>query len=282
MQFRWALSVFPALAIVCATGASPAMAQSIEEQWKTCDNWTGDAAPAEVVRSCTAVLADGKGTAQTRAGAFHNRGAAYRLQGDLVRAITDYNEAIRLNPSDVDTFYIRGNAFAAQRDYDHAIADYSSAIRLDAGFAPAYNNRGGAYHMKRDFTHAIADFDEAIKLNPDYASAFSNRCRARALSGDQLDKARADCSKSLELRPDDASTLDTRGLVHLRDMNFAAAFDDYDAAYKLNAMQFGSLYGRGVAQLRMGRAEAGRADISLAMASDPSVASMFEQSGVRP
>ena len=104
----------------------------------------------------------------------------------------------------------------------------------------------------------------------------------RAFENGKLDLAQADCSKSLDLRPDDPSTLDTRGLVHLRGMEFSAAFDDYDAAYRLNDGQFGSLYGRGVAQLRLGRTDAGRADIAKATAHDPAVASLFAQSGITP
>ena len=284
---------FPALSAVLLVAAlaappvlaqtrRPAPAQSTEAQWAACDNLDGDHGPDAIIAGCNAVIQRGTGTSETLAAAYHNRGAAHRVKGDTDLAIADYNAALRLTPKDVDTLYIRGNAYASQHDYERAIADYDQAIKLDPEFAPAYNNRGGAYHMQRNYTRAIVDFDKAIALNDEYAAALANRCRARAALGQQLDLAQADCSKSLDLRPDDPSTLDTRGLVHLRGMEFSAAFDDYDAAYRLNDGQFGSLYGRGVAQLRLGRTDAGRADIAKATAHDPAVASLFAQSGITP
>ena len=42
--------------------------------------------------------------------AFHNRGLAYRAKGDLVRAIADYDEAIRLDPKYALAFNNRGIA----------------------------------------------------------------------------------------------------------------------------------------------------------------------------
>ncbi len=283
--------IFPAVFLL-VTAATAAQSQTsgarrggvptAATQWNICDNLDGDSGPDAVIAACSAVIAKGVGTAETMAGAYHNRGAAYRSEGQTDLAITDYNTALRLDPKDVDTLYIRGNAYASKRDYEHAIADYDEAIKLDPGFAPAYNNRGGAYHMQRNYVRAIADFDRAIALNDEYAAAFANRCRSRAASGERLDLAQADCSKSLALRPDDPPTLDTRGLVHLRGMEFAAAFDDYDAAWRLSDTQYGSLYGRGVAQLRLGRTDAGRADIANATAHDPSVAALYAQSGITP
>ena len=38
----------------------------------------------------------------------------------------------------------RGNAYKANGDLDRAIADYNQAIALDPKYALAYNNRGGS------------------------------------------------------------------------------------------------------------------------------------------
>ena len=41
--------------------------------------------------------------------------------------------------------------------------------------AAAYNRRGIAYGKKGEFDKAIADFTEAIRLKPDFAVAYLNR-----------------------------------------------------------------------------------------------------------
>ena len=47
-------------------------------------------------------------------------------------AIADFDAAIKLNPSDAQSFYNRGSALAEKREYDRAITDFDAAIKLDA------------------------------------------------------------------------------------------------------------------------------------------------------
>jgi len=58
---------------------------------------------------------------------FSDRGVTYMLKGDPNRAITDYNEAIRLVAK---TFFARGRAFQELGDLAHAIPDFGEAVRL--------------------------------------------------------------------------------------------------------------------------------------------------------
>src|SRR3712207_4675746 len=69
------------------------------------------------IAGCTQVLERGsRETTGTRAVAFNNRGVAYAAKGDLNRAITDFNEAIRLDPEDAYVFNNRGNAYRSRGD----------------------------------------------------------------------------------------------------------------------------------------------------------------------
>src|SRR5262249_32555256 len=86
-----------------------------------------------------------------------------------------WNEAIRLNPSDPQAYINRGVAYAGDANYESAIQDYTEAIRLKPDFAYAFGNRGAAYLNKDDYSHAIQDLTEAIRLNPEYSYAFYNR-----------------------------------------------------------------------------------------------------------
>jgi tetratricopeptide (TPR) repeat protein len=78
------------------------------------------------------------------------------------------------------------------------------------------------------------------------------------------------------------ATLDCRGLVHLRRGEFQAAVADYDAALRSANNFANSLYGRGVARLRLGQTGAGQGDIAAATALDASVAARFAGYGVSP
>jgi len=93
-----------------------------------------------------------------------------------------------------------GNRQAVYRDFDAAITDYSEAIRLDPKYALAFHNRGAAYANKGDRDRAIADYDEAIRLDPQYALAFCNRGRAKRAKGDETG-AGADINRANQLSP---------------------------------------------------------------------------------
>lgn len=78
--------------------------------------------------------------------------------------------------SELATFYHnRGLAMATAQDYDRAIADFGEALRIDPSYSPAYNDRGVAYRRKGDFDRAIQDYNEALRLNPKYGLALTNR-----------------------------------------------------------------------------------------------------------
>src|SRR5215467_1073897 len=68
--------------------------------------------------------------------AFISRGFAYERKGDVARAIADYDQAIRLNPTDARVY------------------------------ALTYTRRGMLYYNKGDHERAIADYDQAIRINP--------------------------------------------------------------------------------------------------------------------
>jgi tetratricopeptide (TPR) repeat protein len=56
---------------------------------------------------------------------------------------------------------------------DRAISDYGEALRLDPQ-ADLYNSRGELWWKKGDRPKALADFAAAIKLNPDHPAAKAN------------------------------------------------------------------------------------------------------------
>ncbi len=82
-----------------------------------------------------------------------------------------------------------------------AMADFDKAIEDDPNNADAYYARGFAFLSHGDaMLKAVADFNKAIELNPKYASAYLMRGRAYEALG-EMDKAKADRAKALELEP---------------------------------------------------------------------------------
>jgi tetratricopeptide (TPR) repeat protein len=68
----------------------------------------------------------------------------------------------------------RGAAFDRKDNIARAIDDYDDALRLDPTLADIFNTRGELYRRKGSRPKALADFGMAIKLNPDHAPAKAN------------------------------------------------------------------------------------------------------------
>jgi hypothetical protein len=69
-----------------------------------------------------------------------------------------------LNPKLSQAYNNRGNVKIAKGDLVGAMADYNQAIKLNPKYALAYQNRGNAKRMKGDLDGAVADFNRAVKL----------------------------------------------------------------------------------------------------------------------
>ena len=58
---------------------------------------------------------------------------------------------------------------------DRALQDFEQAIKFNPTYAGVFNSRAMLYERNGDMTHALADLDQAIKLDPDFAVALNNR-----------------------------------------------------------------------------------------------------------
>lgn len=214
------------------------------------DDWV-DCAGKDTQRAisgCSAIIDAGTDTAKNLAGAYNNRGLAYRKKGDADRAVKDYNRAIKLDP-------------------EHA---------------SAYYNRGLVSYDKGKFDQALKDYDRAIELDPKQGDYFNSRCWVRAVMGTSLALARNDCDAGLTLSSNDPAILDSRGLVGIKQGQFEKAWADYDVAHRGLPKNASILYGRGIAALRLGRSAEGNADLAAAMKLDGKIAETYAGYGVLP
>ncbi|MBN2246332.1 MAG: tetratricopeptide repeat protein [Candidatus Aminicenantes bacterium] len=68
----------------------------------------------------------------------------------------------------------RGIAFAEKGQYDRAISDFNQAIKINPRYNKAYNNRGIVYRLRGQYDQAISDFNKSIAINPLDAEAYNN------------------------------------------------------------------------------------------------------------
>ena len=168
------------------------------------------------------------------------------------------------------------------------IALYGDASANRSRLALAHLARGTAHKRAGDATRAETDYREAIRLHSVPIDSgekevinYNDRCWARAVAMIDVDAALADCNEALRLMPDFVPALDSRAFLHLRGGRFQEAIADYDAAIMGSPQDSWSLYGRGLAKLRMGDSAGGQADIE-ASKQVQDVAAEFAAYGLMP
>ena len=130
----------------------------------------------------------------------NNLGLSWSTKGEYDKAVEEYSEAIRIDPTLANVYFNRGFVWYKKREYDPAIEDFTHAVRLNASDADYYNFRGLAWDDKGEHDKAIADYNQAIHVDPNKALAYNNRGVAWLAKGSR-DNAIADFKHALTLDP---------------------------------------------------------------------------------
>ena len=102
----------------------------------------------------------------------------------------------------------------------------------------------------------------------DYPALYAARCRMRALWGQELDRAKADCERALAGDPRNLSSLQSEGIIALRENRADEAWRYFDTTLDADPDNALSLYGRSIAAGKLGRADDARADLERANSRD--------------
>ena len=203
------------------------------------------------VAACDRVLSDPKVTGPSRAVAFSNRCGWWWAKKDPDRALSDCNEAIRIDRTYAAAYINRGNAYSNKADFERAFGDFNEAIRLDPKNAWPYTARGNLYKNKGDFDLALTDLNESIRLDPNYAVAYFFRSELYKRKGD-FDHALADLNESIRLDPNYAIAYFARGSVSYTMGNNVAALADFTKMIQFAPNEATAYFNRGVAYFFIG------------------------------
>lgn len=138
-------------------------------------------------------------------------------------ALSNLDEAVRLNPNFAVAFMARGYAryanavsdlklSAQEKDGENsllersaytsllqeALSDYDKVLSLNPRVVYAWFNKGNIYYEAKDFTSAMQCYSEALKLDPEFGEAYFNRGLSYLNAGNK-GQAFSDLSKAGEL-----------------------------------------------------------------------------------
>jgi type IV pilus assembly protein PilF len=137
-----------------------------------------------------------------RARAHSDLGAAYLQQGKYEIALSEFNEAIQIDPSYALAYNGLGLVYAALGEDAKADASYKKAIQLQPRSSESHNNYGSFLCSRKRYDESIKHFLEAVK-NPLYGTpnlAYANAgiCSVRK---NDIKNAEVYLNKALQIEP---------------------------------------------------------------------------------
>lgn len=122
------------------------------------------------------------------------------------------NKQLGKSQFDIEALALRAKIYYRQQEFEKAIIEYSELINLDPANLDHIADRGLAFHMSGNHDKALEDFDLVIdrdSLNPYWFAC-------RAFIKDYIKDFHGslnDYDRALELDPEDAISLNNKGLV---------------------------------------------------------------------
>lgn len=220
---------------------------------------------------------------------FYERGIARAASEQSAAALEDFDHTIELKADHVPARVARAEIRGASGQLPQAILDLDAADRAASKEADIRLQMGHDYLRADALPQALAQFDlwiAAHKADARLAVALNQRCWARTLAGQDLPRALDDCNAALNLSDkkavESARLFNGRGLVRLRLGDYQKSIADYDVSLGLGPKDPWALFGRAVAEKRLGKTAAAEADVAAAKDLWPAIDTAFEKYGIHP
>jgi tetratricopeptide (TPR) repeat protein len=159
-------------------------------------------------------------------------GILYEKQGLLQQACDSYATALGIDSSFISQIYL-GNVLLAMQRFDEAIGHFNAALRKSPGDPSALHNLGLACFRKEDYTNALKWFLQGEKVQPGNAAFWFDAGDACRMLGD-LNEALAHYARGVQLNPTDAATRSRLALALASAGKNAAALAQMREVIRLN------------------------------------------------
>ena len=160
--------------------------------------------------------------------AYLGRAELYLAKGDTVKALEDVNMSISLNRNDANAYVMRsGINMNYKKNIEAALSDMDEAIKLEPHYAGYFINRAFMKYKLDDYFGAMADYDYAVSLDPTNVTAYYNRALLK-MEVSENNKAIDDFSYVLRSDPDNVMARYNRASLYHKTGQYKKAIADYD------------------------------------------------------
>ncbi len=102
---------------------------------------------------------------------LNNLAVSYHRMGFVDEAIEKLKEAINYRPGYLEAHCNLGCIYSSSGRYEEALAEFNAALLINPEIALVHNNLGNLYMEKERFPEAIQEFQESVRLDPELPAA---------------------------------------------------------------------------------------------------------------
>lgn len=151
---------------------------------------------------------------EDRAKLLNGRGRAYLSLLRYGDAVSDFTEALGIEPKFGDALFNRATAFLNLGKYDDAKGDIGRALKIDSSKSEHHILLGRLKNIDEDYKGALNDFDMALNLDEKSALALNGRGYA-FLGLNQYNFSSMDFKRAMKLDPNFAPPYRGMAMVYL-------------------------------------------------------------------
>ncbi|MCY2995642.1 MAG: tetratricopeptide repeat protein [Planctomycetota bacterium] len=165
-----------------------------------------------------------EGDPKQQAAALVIRAQVREEMGDRLK---DYERALELDPGNVEAWQARALTYAENGDLDKAVEDFNRLLKDHEDNVAAHLALGEVLTNLKKYDEALKHIEQGIQLKPESSFGYTLRAKLRVAQED-LKAALADLDQALKVEPRDLHALMIRARLHQEDGDLAAAKDDVD------------------------------------------------------
>jgi len=146
--------------------------------------------------------------------------------------LADLNQAIKIDPNNLDAIRIRGAYYLQHNQADKAIDDFKLWLDNDKENLAAYYVVAQSLMAMQKFDDAIDILNKAVEVNPEESRSYKERARV-FMAQEKQDKAVEDFGKAIKLNRKDFEAMMLRASILLDQEKLDEALDDVNDALEL-------------------------------------------------
>lgn len=165
------------------------------------------------------------------------RAGIHRVSENFAKAVTEYDEAIRLNAKNNWAYLGRGVTHGLMNELDSAMKDFDTVVESTESSAKcqalAFAGRAGIRSFRGDSDGALAELDRGIEIKQDLVDLWDYRALTWARRG-EFQKALSDSNEALRQQPNYPQCYRARALVAYLMGDLPKCLATYERALQLN------------------------------------------------